>query len=103
MKVIKDTIDSSTFLYMEGPNAVLASGPNSISTNRDNGVFVNGAVSFTSNIDNIKFAGMFRFNPVAASGLPSTMMTPVPTFTIESPIKGISNMKAVSGMLASLL
>lgn len=103
MKVIKDTIDSSTFVYVNGPNAMLASGPNSITANKDNGVFINGAVSFTSNIENIKFGGMFRFNPVAASGVPSTGITPIPTFTIETPINGISNMNSVASMLSSLL
>lgn len=103
MKVIKDTIDSSTFVYVNGPNAMLASGPNSITANKDNGVFINGAVSFTSNIENIKFGGMFRFNPVAASGVPSTGITPIPTFTIEPPINGIRNMNSVASMLSSLL
>ena len=103
MKIIKDKIDSPTFLYIEGPNAMLASGPNSITTNKDNGLFLNGAVSFTSNVDNLKFAGMFRFNPVAVSGLPSTIMTPIPTFTIETPISGIRNMSAVASMLSSLI
>ena len=103
MKVIKDTIDSSTFVYVNVPNAMLASGPNSITANKDNGVFINGAVSFTSNIENIKFGGMFRFNPVAASGVPSTGITPIPTFTIEPPINGIRHMNSVALMLSSLL
>lgn len=103
MKVIKDTIDSSTFLYINGPNATIASGPNSVSANRDNGVFINGAVSFTSNIENIKFGGMFRFNPVAASGMPSTGISPIPTFVIETPISGIRNMSSVATMLGSLV
>lgn len=103
MKIIKDTIGSPTFLYVNGPDAMLASGPNSVTANKDNGIFINGAVSFTSNIENIKFGGMFRFNPVAASGVPSTGITPIPTFTIEAPIAGIRNMSSVATMLSSLL
>lgn len=103
MKIIKDTINSPTFLYVNGPNAMLASGPNSVVVNKEGGVFINGAVSFTSTIDSVKFAGMFKFNPVAASGLPSTGITPIPTFIIEPPIRGIANMSAVAGMLSSLL
>lgn len=103
MRIIKDTIGSPTFLYVNGPDAMLASGPNSVTANKDNGIFINGAVSFTSNIENIKFGGMFRFNPVAASGVPSTGITPIPTFTIETPIAGIRNMSSVATMLSSLL
>lgn len=103
MKIIKDTIDSPTFVYLEGPNVMLASGPNSVTANKDNGIFINGAVSFTSNIENIKFGGMFRFNPVAASGMPSTGISPIPTFIIESPVSGIRNITSVAGMLSSLL
>lgn len=103
MKVIKEKPNSSNFFLLEGPNAVMSSGPNSVGVNREGGVFFNGPASFSSPIDSIKFGGVFRFNPVTASGLPSTMITPIPTFIIEPPVKGISNMSAMASMLSSVL
>lgn len=103
MRVIKDKPSDSNFLMLEGENSVLASGPNAVGVNRSAGVFLNGPVSFSSPIDSIKFGGVFRFNPVTASGLPSTMITPIPTFVIDLPIKGISNMAAMASMLSSMV
>lgn len=103
MRVIKDKPSDSNFLMLEGENSILASGPIAVGVNRSAGVFLNGPVSFSSPIDSIKFGGVFRFNPVTASGLPSTMITPIPTFVIDPPIKGISNMAAMASMLSSMV
>lgn len=103
MKVIKEHVDSSNFFLLEGSNAVMASGPNSVGVVKDSGVFINGPTSFSSTVESIKFGGMFRFNPVAASGLASTAVTPIPTFVIESPVKGVANMKSVAGIFKSLI
>ena len=103
MKVYKENINSSNFLLFEGSNSILASGPNAVSINRENGVFVNGPVSFSSSVDSVKFAGTFRINPLAASGLPSTMVTPIPMFIIEPPLKGISGMASVASIFKSLM
>lgn len=103
MKVIKDNPSDSNFVMLEGENSVLASGPNAVGVNKSGGVFLNGPVSFSSPVDSIRFGGVFRFNPVTASGIPSTMITPIPTFVIDMPIKGISNMAATAAMLSSMV
>lgn len=103
MRVIKETPDASNFVLLENNTAILASGPNSVSATNTAGVFINGPVSFSSTIDSMKFAGTFRMNPLAASGLPSTMVTPIPMFLIDPPIKGIANMTATASILASLI
>lgn len=103
MKIIKEKSSSSNFLMLEGQNSILASGPNAVAVNRESGVYINGPVSFSSSVDSIRFSGIFKFNPVTASGLPSTIITPIPTFTIETPIKGISNMSSIASMLSSLI
>ena len=77
MRIIKDQPNSSTLMMVKGPYAIMASGPNSIATARDDGVFINGPLSISSAVDNVKFGGMFRINPLTASGLPSTMITPI--------------------------
>lgn len=102
MKVIKEDNDSSNFLLLEQGKSIIASGPNSVSVTRDNGVFINGPVSFTSTVDSVKFAGTFRINPLAASGLPSTIVTPIPMFTIEPPIR-VGAMGSVAKIAASLI
>ena len=53
MKVIKERVDSSNFLMLEGSNTVIAAGPNAVGINKDAGVFINGPVSFSSPVDNI--------------------------------------------------
>lgn len=103
MRIVKEKVDSSNFFLLEGSNSIMASGPMAVGVSKDHGVFVNGPTSFSSSIDSIKFGGMFRFNPVAASGLASTAITPIPTFVIESPIKGVSSITAVSSIFKSLV
>lgn len=103
MKVIKERVDSSNFLMLEGTNTVIAAGPNAVGINKDAGVFINGPVSFSSPVDNIKFSGLFKFNPIATSGLPSTLITPIPTFKMEVPIKGIAQMGSIASLLSSLI
>lgn len=103
MKIIKDKPSDSNFFMLEGENSIIASGPNAVGVTKTGGVFVNGPTSFSSPVDSIKFGGMFKFNPVTASGLPSTMITPIPTFVIDLPIKGVSNMASMASMLASVL
>lgn len=103
MKIIKEKVDSSNFLMLNGGTSMLASGPNAVAVTRSEGVFINGPVSFSSPVDSIKFSGLFRFNPIAASGIASTMVTPIPTFKMEVPIKGITQMGAVASMLSSLV
>lgn len=103
MKIIKENPESSNFVMMEGSNTVLAAGPHSVGANKNSGVFINGPVSFTSTMESIKFSGVFRFNPVAATGLPSTIVTPIPTFIMEPPIKGVANMTAVASILMSMV
>lgn len=103
MKVYKDKPNDSNFFMLEGENSIMASGPNAVGVTRSGGVFINGPTSFSSPVDSIKFGGILRFNPITASGLPSTMITPIPTFIIDLPIKGVSNMSAMASMLASVL
>lgn len=103
MTVIKNNPGSSSFLYTGDEYAQIASGPNSISTTRDQGNFINGAVAFTAPFTDLRFAGVFKFNPLLATLIPSTLATPMPTLTIDIPIKNISSMAAVAGMLKSLI
>ena len=44
------------------------------------GTIVKGAFSAATTADQFKIAGMHTFNPIALSGFPSTIVTPIPTF-----------------------
>ena len=85
--LIKQAIDSTSLIDLGEDIAVLSSGPTSVSAHKKYGVFVNGALSVSANPTNVVFGGFYKFNPVAVSGMPSTMITPVPTFEVAVPVK----------------
>lgn len=103
MALIKDTSNSSSFLQTEEGMSQIASGPNSVTSTNTQGNFINGSVSFSSPPESIKIGGVFRLNPLLATGIPSTLVTPIPTLILDLPLKNISAMVAISTIVASLL
>ena len=101
--IIKDTPDSSSFLNVGEGFSQIASGPNSITTTNDAGNFIQGPVSFSSSIENIKVAGIFRFNPMLSTGIPSTAVTPMPVLKIDLPIKNVATISKIAAISLSLL
>lgn len=102
MKVIKDTPQSSSMIITTEGYTQITAGPNSISTTRQDGNFINGPLSISSNIDNIRVGGMYKFNPQLSTGLASTMITPIPTLVFDLPIKNLASSAAIAGVLAGL-
>ena len=101
--IFQDRPGSSTFLKTVEGAATIASGPISVSTVRDAGVFINGPVSISSNINNFKMAGIYRFNPMLSTGIPSTMITPMPVLTLDLPLKNASMLGGIAKIMTSLL
>lgn len=101
--LIKNKNDSSSFLNVNDDSSILASGPNSISSTRDAGNFINGPVSFSSPPTSYRFGGVFKFNPLITTCVPSTLATPISTLTLDLPIKNISTLTAITGIIASLI
>ena len=101
--IIKDTPDSSSFLQTGRDYAQVASGPYSVTTVNGAGTFINGPLSISSPIENIKVSGIYRFNPILATGIASTMITPVPVLTLDLPLKNISTMASIAAIAASLV
>jgi hypothetical protein len=101
--LIKNKNDSSSFLQVLDETSMIASGPNSIATTRDAGNFINGPVSFSSPPTSYRFGGVFKFNPLITTCVPSTLATPISTLTLDLPIKNISTLTAITGIIASLL
>lgn len=101
--ILKDTPESSSFIQIGSEYAQIASGPNSVSSTNDAGTFINGPLSISSPIENIKVGGIFRFNPMLSTGIPSTMITPVPTLILDLPISNIASMIKIAAIAVSLV
>lgn len=101
--LVKDSPDSSSFLQTGEGFSQIASGPNSVTSTREDGNFINGPLSISSPIDSIKVGGIFRFNPMLSSCIPSTIVTPMPTLVIDLPIKNIASMIKVAALAKTLM
>ncbi len=101
--IIKDKPESSSFLQVGEGYSQIASGPNSITTTNDAGNFIQGPTSFSSSIENVKFAGIYRMNPMLSTGIPSTMVTPMPILTLDLPIQNIATVSKIAAISLSLI
>lgn len=99
--IIKNKIDGNSVIDLSEDIAVLSSGPVSVSAHNKYGVFVNGPLSVSAPPTSVTFGGFYKFNPVAASGMPSTMITPVPTFEVTVPVKNIGIQTAINNLVLS--
>lgn len=102
MKIMKESIDSSSAVIAGESYSQLYAGSNSVGVDREGGTFINGPLSISSAPHNTKFAGIFRINESVATGMPSTMITPIPMLTIDPPIKNIASMSAIASMISSI-
>lgn len=100
--VLKPLVNSETSISVSNDTAVIQSGVQSLSLNKQDGMLVSGPIGFTSAFNRIKWSGMFRFNTLLASTMPSTMISPVPTFELDIPFKEAAMMSRIAGMLGGL-
>lgn len=103
MKVLKSSPGSSCMLIAGEETTQITAGPNSVTTTRESGNFINGPLSISSSVEHIKVGGMWKFNPQLSTGIASTLITPVPTLVFELPIKHLASQAAVTVALAGLL
>lgn len=101
--IIKESPSSSCFLQTGTDYTQIAAGPNSVTVTREGGNYIQGPVSFSSPVSNIKVAGVFRFNSLLSTGIPSTMITPIPVLKLDLPIAYAGQMVGVSAMMVGLL
>ncbi len=100
--IIKDTVDSDVLVSHASDSISMAAGEMSMSVHKTAGNFIMGPVSFTSPFTNIRFnSGLFKLNSLLLSTMPSTIITPVPVFEFDVPIKGISALQTISRMVLS--
>lgn len=99
--IIKNNIGSSSFIDVGETHLIMASGPMSISSDRKGGNFINGPLSISSPPTSVRIGGVYKFNPMTMLGLPSTLVTPIPTFSIEPPVKEIAGLASLTSMVLS--
>lgn len=102
MKIMKESIDSTAAVLAAESYSQIYAGSNSVGVDTEGGTFVNGPLSISSAPHNTKFGGIFRINELVATGMPSTMITPIPMLVIDPPIKNIASMGAIAAMVASV-
>ncbi len=101
MKVIKSSINSLSHAEFSDANIKIASGPMSVVVDQEGGNFFQGPTSFSSSFTSIRFGGLFKFNPLLFLGIPSTLVTPMPTFIIDPPVKNLGAMLSSASMVLS--
>ena len=103
MRVLKDKPESSCMVVAANDYTQITAGPNSITTTRERGNFINGPLSISSAVDSIRVGGIYKFNPLLSTGIPSTMMTPIPTLVMDVPMQNISSLGKITEALKGVL
>ncbi len=101
--IIRNSIASPAFIGVDDESVNMSSGAMSISCDKTSGNFINGPVSLTTGLSNIRFGGVFKFNPLAASCVPSTIVTPISTFIIDVPAKNIAGLAKCAAIVMSTI
>lgn len=100
---IKNQLDSSVFIEADTSASRIAAGAVSVTVDKEAGAFINGALSISSGIPNIRIGPIHKFNPLTVSCIPSTLVTPIPTFIFDIPAKHAIATAALGALLRSTL
>ena len=99
--LIRPSTTSSTLIDMNEDLASVSAGTMSMTVHKNYGSFINGPLSISSPPTSITIGGFYKFNPVALSGMPSTIVTPVPTFEVTVPTKNIAIQNTINSVVVS--
>ena len=97
----KNSIAGSALLDIKEDSLIIGAGAMSIGIDKQHGNFVQGPISFSSPFTRMRFGVIYKLNPMQMLGIPSTMITPIPTFNIEPPMKEVASMTALTSMILS--
>lgn len=98
----KQNLASDVLLDTTADAITMSAGDMSISTSAKNGNFIQGPLSITGPFTNIRFnSGLYKFNSLLLSTMPSTIITPIPVFEMDLPVKNLAMMVSVSAMILS--
>jgi len=99
--IIKDKINSDSVLNLTPNNAIIASGPYSMSSTKDAGNFINGPLSLSSPFTKIRFGGVYKFNSLLANTMPSNVITPISTMEVDLRVPEAAGLLAITTMVLS--
>lgn len=101
--ILKNKIDSDSSLVLEIDDATISAGPNSFTSTRADGNFVNGPLSISSDFTKMRFGAIYKFNPLLANTIPSNVITPIPVLEVRTPVREAAGLLAISGMILGSL
>lgn len=82
--------------------AWMQGGDNVIYTSASTGNIIKGKTAFTSRPDQIRWGGLWKINPLTLATVPSTIMTPIPMFTLDLSAGGIGLGKNMADTLKGI-
>jgi len=86
-KIMKSSESSeSSIKAKDGFVSLNGSADNRIMSTKDYGNIIVGPTTFTAHPEEIRIGGMFRFNGLLTSTVPSTIITPVSTLVFDFPL-----------------
>jgi len=102
-----DDPNNVSALYIDENHIVMVDPESkfSISVNRKFGIGIQGPLSIQSSPEEVRFAGLWKINPLVLTCIPSTVYTPIPWLrqsTPETPkelVKGIVTMAKMLAMV----
>ncbi len=100
--IIKSDISATSMLDVSPEYARIASGAMSFTSDKNAGNFINGPLSITAPLSGIRIGGVFKFNPLTMTCIPSTMVTPISTFTIDVPMAHTAGLIKCAALVMSV-
>lgn len=95
---------SNVGVEIDNTQAVLKGGShNRIVSDKEAGNIITGPLSIGCGFSEFKLAGFWSLNPLMQGMIPSTIVTPLPTFLFELPTAGIQGIGQVVRDLTNLL
>lgn len=73
-----------------------------ISVVAERGTIIKGDVGFTGTPDQIRMGFMWSMNPLILSGMPSTIISPIPMMKLSLPLEGIMEMALLPSVIAAM-
>lgn len=87
---------------MDDAVGIIGGPTHGIFSSSELGNILKGPTSITATPGQIRIGGLWTMNPLLMMGLPSTMVSPIPTLVFNPPVQGIKRMAEQISKLASI-
>ena len=109
VKLLKAS-DSSRAAVMASPDQIDISAPDKddsintmgISVIGKTGTVMRGKVGFTGNPSDIRIAGLWKFNDLLLSAMPSTIMTPISVLKFSLPLESVKDFISTAASIGAV-